>query len=141
MTDPKNGRSRGVTLILHKFSQGGSDRVSTYLARGFADAGFDVELLVICQGGEVESLLVDLLGPDIPVRYLSRSRGPRPIDLIRNLPRLVRALRARRPEVILSTANNTALISALAMRLARLREGAGWSSRQPIRSCHPGTAA
>jgi glycosyltransferase involved in cell wall biosynthesis len=120
MADRQTAAARRITLILHKFSQGGSDRVSTYLARGFADAGLDVELLVICRGGEVESLLVDLLGADIPVRYLSRTKGPRSIDLVRNLPRLVRALRARHPDVILSTANNTALISAFAMNLARL---------------------
>jgi glycosyltransferase involved in cell wall biosynthesis len=110
-----------VSLILHKFSRGGSDRVAAHLARGFADRGMDVELQVFCRGGEVEKVLTDVVGDDIPIRYLGRATGVRPLDLMFGLPKLVRVLRGRQPDVIISTANNTALITAIAVQLARLR--------------------
>jgi glycosyltransferase involved in cell wall biosynthesis len=107
-----------VTLILHEFDRGGSGRVAAYLARGFADRGMDVELVVFRQGGEVEALLVELMGADIPILYLGKKWAPRAIDLLRGLPRLVRHLRRRRPDVIIATANNTAWISAAARTLS-----------------------
>lgn len=115
-------RPRRVSLILHKFSRGGSDRVAAYLARGFTDRGMIVDLVVFCKGGEVEAILSDIVGSDIPIRYLGKGRGPRPLDLIRGLPKLARLLRAQSPDVVLSTANNTAWISAVALKLAGLRD-------------------
>ena len=110
-----------VSLILHKFSRGGSDRVAAYLARGFAKAGMDVDLTVFTQGGEVEDILLDLTGDDVPVTYLAGSRGSRALDLLFGLVPLARRLRAEAPDVIISTANNTALATAVAVRLAGLR--------------------
>lgn len=115
---PPESAPRKVSLILHKFSRGGSDRVAAYLARGFVDAGLQVELLVFCKGGEVEETLTGLLGAGIPVRYLGTTGASRALDLIRGLPGLIRRLREDRPDVVISTANNTALISAVALRLA-----------------------
>lgn len=109
-----------ISFVLHKFSRGGSDRVAAYLARGFADRGMDVELLVVTRGGEVEAALTELVGADIPIRYFGRFGGPRALDLVRGLPGLVRHLRARVPDTIVSTANNTAWISAAALRLSGL---------------------
>lgn len=110
-----------VSFILHRFSRGGSDRVTAYLARGFADRGMDVELLVVTRGGEVEAALTALVGADIPIRYFGHFGGPRALDLMRGLPGLVRHLRARAPDAIISTANNTAWISAAALKLSGLR--------------------
>lgn len=110
-----------VSFILHKFSRGGSDRVAAYLARGFADLGMDVELVAFTRGGEVEGLLTDLVGSDIPIRYLGAFGGPRPLDLIRGLPALARHLRTHAPDTVISTANNTAWISAAALRMSGLR--------------------
>jgi len=109
-----------VSLVLHKFSRGGSDRVAAYLANGFRDAGMDVELTVLCRGGEVEGYLVDLV-EDIPIRYLRRASRWRAWDLVRTLPALVRHLRALRPDAVISTANNTALTTTIAVILAGLR--------------------
>jgi glycosyltransferase involved in cell wall biosynthesis len=111
-------RREKVTLILHEFDRGGSGRVAAHLARGFADRGLDVELVVFRQGGDVEALLVDLMGADIPILYLGKKWAPRAIDLLRGLPRLVRHLRQRRPDVIIATANNTAWVSAAARTLS-----------------------
>lgn len=110
-----------VSFILHMFSRGGSDRVAAHLARGFADRGMDVELLVVTRGGEVEAALTELVGADIPIRYLGRFGGPRALDLLRGLPGLVRHLRAWAPDTIISTANNTAWFSAAALGLSGLR--------------------
>lgn len=108
-----------VSLILHKFSRGGSDRVAAYLAQGFRDTGMKVVLIVLGRGGEVEGLLSSLAG-DIPIRYLGRSSRSRAWDLVRTFPSLVRRLKAEAPDAIISTANNTALVTALAVKLARL---------------------
>jgi glycosyltransferase involved in cell wall biosynthesis len=109
-----------VTLVLHEFDRGGSGRVAAYLARGFADRGMDVDLVVFRQGGEVEALLVALMGTDIPVRYLGKKRRSRAIDLVRGLPGLVRHLRERDSDVIVAMANNTAWVTAAARSLAGL---------------------
>jgi len=121
MPQPDGAQARArVSLVLHKFSRGGSDRVAAYLANGFRDAGMEAELTVLCRGGEVEGHLRELVG-DIPVRYLDRTSGSRGWDLIRTFPKLVRHLKALAPDAIVSTANNTAIVSALAMKLAGLR--------------------
>jgi glycosyltransferase involved in cell wall biosynthesis len=109
-----------VALILHKFSRGGSDRVAAYLARGFVDAGLGVEMIVFCRGGEVETVLTEIVGADIPICYLGRSTGLRPLDLVLGLPAAVRELRRMAPDVAVSTANNTALTSWAALVLAGL---------------------
>ncbi|HVI04985.1 MAG TPA: glycosyltransferase, partial [Sphingomicrobium sp.] len=110
---------RRVTLVLHKLSRGGSDRVATYLARGFRGAGINADLIVLCRGGEVEDLLSEL-ARDIPIEYLGRSSRWRAWDLIRTFPRLVQRLRIGAPDAIVSTANNTSLVTALAVRAAGL---------------------
>jgi glycosyltransferase involved in cell wall biosynthesis len=118
-----NADRRRIALILHKFSRGGSDRVAAYLARGFVDAGLEVELVVFRRGGEVEKVLTELLGGDIPIHYLAgRSTGWRPLDLLLGLSAAARRLRATRPDIAVSTANNTALVSWAALGLARLRD-------------------
>ena len=113
------GERPRVSLVLHKFSRGGSDRVAAYLANGFRDAGMDVEMTVLCRGGEVENYLVDIV-EDIPIRYLGSASRSRGWDLVRTFPALVGHLKAMQPAAVVSTANNTALASALAVRAAGL---------------------
>lgn len=110
-----------ITFVLHKFSRGGSDRVAAYLARGFVEQGLRVELVVFAQGGEVEQVLLDILG-DVPVTFIGKAGRWRAADLVLRLPAFVRHLVRNRPDVILSTANNTALISAIGRSAARLRQ-------------------
>ena len=110
-----------VTFVLHKFSRGGSDRVAAHLARGFLDAGFRVELVVFAKGGEVEQVLLDLLG-EVPVRFIGKAGRWRAADLLLGLPAFVSYLRRAGPEIVLSTANNTALISAAGCWAARVKE-------------------
>jgi len=131
-SDPAAVPKRRVSLILHKFSRGGSDRVAAYLARGFADAGIDVELIVFSRGGEVERVLLDLLGADIPIHYLGRAGAWRAVDLVRGLVPLVRRFRSTSPDVVISTANNTALVTAIAAGLAGL-----WRPRLVLKTTNP----
>lgn len=121
-----------VSFILHKFSRGGSDRVAAYLARGFAAAGMDVDLIVFSRKGEVEDILSELLGKNVPVHYLGRASGSRALDLFKGLIKCALLLGARRPDVVISTANNTALASAIAVRLAGLRQ-----SRLVLKTTNP----
>jgi len=106
------------TLVLHSFDRGGSGKVAGYLARGFADMGLQVGVLVLARGGAVEDIAMAHVGPDVPVRFLGRLSGWRPLDMLLGIPALVRALRRERPEIVLAAANNIALVTALAFRLA-----------------------
>lgn len=109
-----------VSIVLHSFDRGGSGRVAGYLARGFAERGLDVDLLVLCRGGDAEDAVRRLIGEAAPIRFLGERRGPRSLDLVRGLPRLIRALRARRPDVVIAAANNVALVTAAAVAAVRL---------------------
>ena len=120
-----------VTFVLHKFSRGGSDRVAAYLARGFVAAGFRVELVVFARGGEVEQVLLDLLG-DVPVRFIGKAGRWRTIDLLSGLTAFTRYLRRSQPHVVLSTANNMALISAIGCKLASVKARLVLKTTNPI---------
>ena len=122
MPRPDQSRERPrVCLVLHKFSRGGSDRVAAYLANGFRDAGMDVELTVLCRGGEVENYLVDFIG-DIPIRYLGKSSRSRGWDLLRTFPALVRHLRNAAPDAVISTANNTLTVTGTVVAIKSATE-------------------
>lgn len=115
---PESDPRRRVTFVLHKFSRGGSDRVAAHLARGFAEAGMDVDMVIVARGGEVEDLLIDLLGDDIPLVHLGRAGRSRALDLVRGFRPLAKHLKQRQPDVVISTANNTALVTVLAAKAA-----------------------
>lgn len=110
-----------VVLVLHKLSRGGSDRVAAYLAKGYIDAGFRVEMVVFARGGEVEPVLLELLG-EVPVRFIGKKGRWRAADLLFGLPSFIGYLRRARPQIVLSTANNTALISAAGCWAARIEQ-------------------
>jgi glycosyltransferase involved in cell wall biosynthesis len=119
-SDPVPHGASKVSIVLHSFDRGGSGRVAGYLARGFAERGIDVELLVFCRGGEAERSVRNLVRGAAPIRFLGELRGPRPLDLVRGLPKLVAALRDRSPDVVIAAANNVALVATAAVRLAGL---------------------
>lgn len=109
-----------MSFILHKFDRGGSLRVAAYLARGFTDLGMTVDLVLFTRRGEVDKIITELAGADVPIRYLGSWSGPRPLDLVRGFPALVRVLRRQAPDTIIAGANNVALVTALARWIARL---------------------
>ena len=96
--------------------------MAAYLARGMAARGMAVTLLLFTDQGEVDAVIGPLVGADVGVEYLGHARGPRGLDLARGLPALVRALRRIAPDTVIAGANNVALVTAAAMRRARLPE-------------------
>jgi glycosyltransferase involved in cell wall biosynthesis len=94
--------------------------VAAILASGYADAGFDIEILVLCGGGEAQPLLSDIGGPTVSVRYLSGRSIWRTFDLLRLFPYIVRHLQSAPPDALVSTANNTAWICAAAKKVGAL---------------------
>lgn len=110
-----------ITLFTYMLTQGGTDRVAAILANGYADAGFDVEILVLCGGGEAQPLLSDIGGPTVSVRYLSRRSTWRTFDLLRLFLYIVRHLQSAPPDALISTANNTAWVCAAAQKLGALQ--------------------
>jgi glycosyltransferase involved in cell wall biosynthesis len=108
-----------ILLSTHMFGHGGTDRVCAHLASGFAARGAEVEVVSFVSGGPGEAALLPLLG-GARLTCLGRTGGSRTTDLIRLLPRFAGHLRAARPDVVLSTANNMNWPTAAAVRLAGL---------------------
>ncbi len=104
-------------MVIHSFDRGGSGRVAGYLARGFADRGMAVDLIVFRAGGEVEQEATALAGHRVSIHYLGTRSRWRALDLVLGLPRLVRRLRELRPDMVLAAANNVAVVTALAGRM------------------------
>lgn len=111
-------RGRRVAIVIHSFDRGGSGRVAGYLARGFAERGMAVDLLVFRSGGEVAADVTALAGPRVAIRHFGPRGGARALDLLLGLPRLTELLRSSRPDVVIAAANNVALVTAAAHRLA-----------------------
>jgi glycosyltransferase involved in cell wall biosynthesis len=107
-------------LLSHELGQGGTDRVGAHLARGFAEAGFTVELIVLFGSAPAAESTLGLVGPNVAVRVLEAGRGSRHLDRLVVLPRLVARLREIAPDVVFSTGNNMNLATALAFHRARL---------------------
>lgn len=112
-----NGR---ITLFLPSVHGGGAERVMVNLARGFAERGYAVDLV-----------LAKAEGP-----YLSEvPAGVRVVDLgasrvLLALPVLVRYLRQERPMAMLSTLNHANIVALWAKRLA------GVSTRVVVREAN-----
>ena len=100
--------SKKITLFLPSLSGGGAERIMVYLANGFADRGFTVDLVLVKAKGPYLSLLtetvriIDLNCPRVLVTLLS----------------LVRYLKTEKPHAILSTLNHANIILILASILA-----------------------
>ncbi|MFZ2996679.1 glycosyltransferase [Sphingobium sp.] len=101
-------------LTMHKFGQGGADRVALLLASGFARAGNDVTIVRMQSGGEGEAALTPLCDPAIEIASAGAPMGSRKLELARGLALIVRRIRAARPHVVLATSNNIGLVTAFA---------------------------
>lgn len=115
---------KSVGLVLHSFSQGGTDRVAALLAKGFAERDYATELFIFARGGQAEVALLPILPANVKLTFFGASSGSRAWDLVRLFPAFVRALRRARPQGLISTANNMNLITCLGRFVAGLRESA-----------------
>ena len=88
---------KSVGLVLHSFSQGGTDRVAALLSKGFAERDYATELFIFARGGQAEAALMSILPANVKLTFLGSSSGSRAWDLVRLFPAFVRALRRARP--------------------------------------------
>jgi glycosyltransferase involved in cell wall biosynthesis len=101
-------------LTMHKFGQGGADRVAVHLASGFVRAGKDVAIARMRSDGEGETALAPLCDPALNIVTAGPPMGSRKLELARGLMLVVRRIWAGRPHVVLATSNNIGLVTALA---------------------------
>jgi glycosyltransferase involved in cell wall biosynthesis/thymidylate kinase len=98
-----------IALFLPDLTGGGAERVMVNLARGFAERGLPVDLVLVRAAGP----LLPEVAPGVRVVEL-RTRS-----VLASLPALTRYLRRERPRVLLSTLNTANVVAIWASWLAR----------------------
>jgi glycosyltransferase involved in cell wall biosynthesis len=120
---------RHLCVFIYALTGGGAQRRTLTLARGFAERGHRVDLVLVRPDGRlaaevpssvrVVSLASARGGPRL-VRALFRRLGLRGLETAASLGALARYLRRERPEVLLSAASHVNLVAVGAWRLARV---------------------
>lgn len=110
-----------IAITLRTLGQGGTDRVAVLLANGFAAAGHEVDIVIAAPGGKGAGVLGALVDPDVGTVVTGNGRGDRTGAVVAGFPGLLRYLRTRRPDVLLSNGNNMNWWTALAHWLVRSR--------------------
>lgn len=121
-----------ITLLHYKLDNGGIDRVATLLASGFAEAGYDVKLLLFCQGGSAEDIYREKMNEKVKTVYLGESQSSRTKDLLRLLPKAVNWLKNEPNDILLSTCNNMNWITLLAAKFAKNKAKVIFKTTNPI---------
>ena len=114
--------SKRIALTLHKYTQGGTDRVCCLLASGLTRAGYEVDLIAFCKGGVAEDSLTELLDEKVRRVYLGEASGSRKRDLNQHMPKAVAWLKEARPDCVISTGNSMHRVTAKSVRMAGTRE-------------------
>jgi glycosyltransferase involved in cell wall biosynthesis len=104
------GVSQMIAIFLPDLSGGGAERVMLNLAQGFADRGLEVEVVLAKARGPYLRFVPD---------------GVRIIDLNANrvrasIPKLIRYLRNRQPEVLVSALEHANVAAVLARKFGRV---------------------
>ncbi len=102
--------SKKITLFLPSLRGGGAERVMVNLARGFAERGLRVDLVL----AKAEGPYLSQVPHEVRVVDLGTSR------VLASLPGLVRYLRRERPRALVSTLNHANIVALWAARLARV---------------------
>ncbi|WP_162820411.1 glycosyltransferase [Microvirga calopogonii] len=103
---PETDRHMRIALFLTSLDGGGGERAHVMLANALAASGHEVELIVANRAGPCEALI----SPAVRVTDLGAGRA------MRSLPKLVRALRASRPDILVSALVAANVLAALAGR-------------------------
>jgi glycosyltransferase involved in cell wall biosynthesis len=103
-----------ISVVLPDLRLGGAQRVLLELSRRFAMSGHDVDVVTLCDDGELTAQIPD--GVHYRPLLPSAKRGAG--LALAALPRLVRYLSVRRPDVVLSTMTGTNLLTAIAHLVA-----------------------
>jgi glycosyltransferase involved in cell wall biosynthesis len=105
-----------LTLVIASLGPGGAERVAATLASHWARAGYAVTLLTLDDGSTPPFFELDPAVRHVPLAVTRASRS-RAAGLIRNLGRVVvlrRAIRASRPDVVLSFTDSTNVLALTA---------------------------
>ena len=100
-----------VAIFLPSLRGGGAERVMLYLARGFAEKGYDVDLVLVKREGPYLSQVPE----NVNVVNLNAGR------VLTSLPALVRYLHRAQPAALLSALDHSNIVALWARRLARVR--------------------
>jgi glycosyltransferase involved in cell wall biosynthesis len=101
--------ARRVALFMPELRRGGVEIVFLRLARGFVDAGLSVDLVVVDTGGPLANEIPD----GVELVDLGRRR------VLAAAGQLVRYLRRRQPDVLVSGQDHANVVAVWARRLAR----------------------
>ena len=102
--------SKKIALFMPDLDGGGAERMMVNLARGFADQGAEVDMVLIRKEGPYLSLVPS----SVRIVDLQAQRT------VRSIVPLANYLRRERPAALLSTFVNVNLAALLARRLARI---------------------
>ena len=108
---PGTQRPRRVTLILQSYAGGGAQRSMLQIANGLSSAGHDTDIVVLNATGALRRAI------PMTARVVEFDAD----RTVTALPALVRYLRTRRPDVVISTLEHVNVLTVLAHRLARSR--------------------
>ncbi|MEA5527544.1 glycosyltransferase [Nodularia spumigena] len=98
-----------ITLFLPSLRGGGAERIMVYLANGFAQRGFAVDLVLV----KAEGPYLPLVSAQVRVIDLNCPR------VLASLPSLIRYLKTEKPHAILSTLDHANVIAIIARALTR----------------------
>lgn len=99
-----------VALFVPSLRGGGAERAMVTLANGFADRGLGVDLVL----ARAEGVYLSEVSPGVNVVDLQSHR------VLASLPALVRYLRQRRPQAMLSALSHANVIAIMACMLSRI---------------------
>jgi len=124
-TTPRDQEPRHLAIFIFALTAGGAQRRTLTLARGFAQRGHRVDLVVVSgQGALARELppgvrsIVLHAGWKRTFGALERSLNLRGFETLASIPSLVGYLRRERPDVLLSAASHVNLVSLWSRRLA-----------------------
>lgn len=121
-----------VTFLHYRLDNGGIDRVACLLAGGFAEAGYQVDLVVFCDQGSAEATLLPLLRGKVNLHFLGHSGGSRTRDLIRLSPRCINWLKKNRADYLISTSNNMNWITTVIAKMGKPRAKVILKTTNPV---------
>lgn len=110
-----------ITFLHYRLDDGGIDRVACLLAGGFAEAGYQVDLVVFCDQGSAEATLLPLLGNKVNLHYLGHSGGSRTRDLVRLSHRCTNWTMKNPSDYLVSTSNNMNWVTTIIAKMSRSR--------------------
>jgi glycosyltransferase involved in cell wall biosynthesis len=120
--DERGSRQAEIAVFIHSLSGGGAQRRTVTLVNGFAERGYDVDLVVIAARGP----LLTLLDPRVRLVALTDwvdnhplAHLPRRLQLFLGLRRIVRYFREARPGVFMAAASHVHVPVLIAHWIAR----------------------